>query len=121
MKQKETRSKEATVQKPVNCISCGNLITANYCSTCGEKRLKAHDFELKHFIEETFEGFTHFDNKFFKSVWLLISKPGLLSVDFCKGKRVHYMRPFALFFVCNILFFFVGEPEQYIFLTLIQF
>jgi hypothetical protein len=97
----------------IECISCGSLVVENYCGTCGEKRLEAHDLTLKHYAEESFEGITHFDNKFFKSVWLLISRPGLLSEDFSNGKRVPYMRPFALFFVCNLLFFFLQNSNMF--------
>lgn len=103
MSKKTTISDHA--QKGAKCISCGDLITVNYCPNCGEKKLNLHDLKVKHYVEESFEGFTHFDNKFFKSAKLLISRPGALSEKFCQGERVRYMRPFALFFVCNILFF----------------
>jgi hypothetical protein len=95
------------VKDKVDCISCGAVIVENYCSVCGEKRLEIHDLKIQHFIEESFEGITHFDSKFFKSVRLLFGKPGLLSKYFYMGKRVPYMRPFALFFVCNIMFFLI--------------
>ncbi len=93
----------------IECISCGSTISDNYCGVCGEKRLEPHDLTLKHYAKESFEGITHFDNKFFKSIKFLISKPGLLSEDFSKGKRVPYMRPFALFIVCNLLFFLFAQ------------
>ncbi|MDQ7949867.1 MAG: DUF3667 domain-containing protein [Pedobacter sp.] len=90
------------------CLSCGATIAENYCGHCGEKKFDSHDLTVKHLAEETFEGFTHFDSKFFKSIKVLVARPGQLSVDFCNGKRVPYMRPFALFFVCNILFFLMA-------------
>ncbi len=109
-------TQKTLISKPtkngISCISCQGLIAENYCPNCGEKKLNAHDFEFKHYIEETFEGYTHFDNKFFRSAWLLITKPGLLTVNFCMGKRVPYMRPFAIFFICNVLFFLlIGQSN----------
>jgi hypothetical protein len=98
----------------VNCISCGSSITENYCSVCGERKFDRHDLTLPHLAEESFEGITHFDNKFFRSAKLLFTKPGLLSDYFCTGKRMPYMRPFALFFVCNLLFFLIiGESNVF--------
>jgi hypothetical protein len=94
-------------EKKVICISCGAVITKNYCEECGEKRLTSHDLTLVHYTEEIFEGFTHFDNKFFRSIKILLTKPGLLSENYCTGKRIEYMRPFAFFFVSNLLFFFI--------------
>ncbi|MEJ7694763.1 DUF3667 domain-containing protein [Daejeonella sp.] len=89
------------------CPTCGNSINKNFCEVCGEKKLNRHDFSLRHFVEETFEGFTHFDNKFFRTARLLIFKPGQLSIDFYEGRRVPYMKPFPMFIICNILLFMI--------------
>ncbi len=96
------------------CRTCGTIVRKNFCEVCGEKRLSRHDFSLKHFVEETFEGFTHFDNKFFRTARLLIFKPGELSVSFFEGRKIPYMRPFPMFIVCNILFFMlVGKASTF--------
>lgn len=93
-----------------SCPTCGNTVEKNFCDVCGEKKLNRHDFSFSHFVEEAFEGFTHFDNKFFRTAHLLIFKPGQLTVDFCEGRRVLYLKAFPMFIICNILFFlFVGE------------
>ena len=96
-----------TETEHIACPSCHQLINGTYCAHCGEKRLSEHDFSLRHFIEEGIEGFTHFDNKFFRSVKLLITQPGQLAAYYFKGKRVAFMKPLQLFIVCNLLFFFL--------------
>ena len=96
------------VEQVYACRTCGNAVNKNFCEVCGEKRLNKHDFSFRHFVEETFEGFTHFDNKFFRTARLLIVKPGQLTLNFCEGKRVPYMKPFPMFIVCNILFFLLA-------------
>ncbi|RYF85547.1 MAG: hypothetical protein EOO03_13100 [Chitinophagaceae bacterium] len=50
-----------------------------FCSFCGEKKTDHHDLSLKHLAEESIEGLTHFDNKLFRSLKVLIRKPGLLA------------------------------------------
>ncbi len=96
------------------CRTCGNSVAKNFCEVCGEKKLNNHDFSLKHFVEETFEGFTHFDNKFFRTARLLIFKPGQLTLDFCEGRRVPYIKPCPMFIICNILFFLlVGRINMF--------
>jgi hypothetical protein len=87
------------------CISCGSLVTNKYCSVCGEKQVDAHDFALKHYLEESVEGFTHFDNNFFRSAKVLITQPGLLSQYFSAGKRINFLKPFQFFLICNLVFF----------------
>ena len=89
------------------CPSCGHKFTGKYCATCGEKRVEHHDFTIPHFIEETIEGLTHFDNKFFRSINHLITKPGSLTLQFEQGSKVPFMKPMQLFIVCNVLFFLI--------------
>jgi Protein of unknown function (DUF3667) len=98
--------------KPVICPTCTEIITKKFCSNCGEKKIDRHDFLIKHFLEETIEGFTHFDNKIFRSFKLLITKPGLLTKYYFEGRRVPFMKPLQLFIVCNILFFFLLGKTQ---------
>ena len=89
------------------CRSCGNTHQENFCPNCGEKKFHPGQLSVKHFIEETFEGFVHFDSKFFYTVKLLLTKPGQLSVDYAEGRRIRSMRPVQFFLVVNILFFFL--------------
>ncbi|WP_162499813.1 DUF3667 domain-containing protein [Mucilaginibacter terrigena] len=99
---------QETAHKTVSCVSCGNAVSGTYCNVCGEKVIADRDFVLKHYIEESFEGLTHFDTKFFRSVKVLATKPGLLTVNFSSGKRVNFVKPFQLFLICNLLFFLLA-------------
>jgi hypothetical protein len=102
------------IAAPYVCQSCGQAHESKFCPACGEKKIDRHDFALKHFVEETFEGLTHFDNKFFKTVKALVTQPGQLSVYFAKGRRVQYLKPFQLFIICNLLFFLlVGKMNTF--------
>jgi hypothetical protein len=94
---------------PTVCPSCAAEISDNYCSICGEKKRTSSDLSFKHFVEESVEGISHFDNKFFRSFRLLFTKPGDLTVHFEQGRRVPFMKPFQLFIVSNLLFFLVAS------------
>ena len=87
------------------CPTCGQQFIGSYCVACGEKRVSHHDFSTRHFIEESVEGVTHFDNKFFRSIRDLLLRPGLLTKNFEEGRKVKFMKPMQLFIVCNVLFF----------------
>ncbi len=96
------------------CPSCSSVINGRFCSTCGEKKITRKDFTIKHFLEESIEGLTHFDGKFFRSVKTLSIRPGLLTSYFEEGKRVLYMKPLQLFIVCNLIFFlFVSRSNVF--------
>ena len=90
------------------CASCNTPFTGKYCPDCGEKQLDRHDFAIQHYLEETLEGFTHFDNKFFRSVKILVTWPGMLTQYFSTGKRVSFLKPFQLFLICNLVFFLLA-------------
>jgi hypothetical protein len=87
------------------CTNCGHNLTENFCPYCGEKRFDKKQLSIKHFAEETFEGFVHFDNKFISTLRLLFTKPGLLSLDQVEGRQSRHMKPIAFFLVINLLFF----------------
>jgi hypothetical protein len=87
-----------------NCKNCGHAFAGNYCNVCGEKLYKEHDKALSHFFEEAFHFITHFDSKFFRTIWLVFRKPGLVSYEFCNGARKKYFKPVSLFLVGVVLY-----------------
>src|SRR5882672_9429477 len=94
-------------QTDSTCIACGTKLKGNYCWKCGEKKLNpAKDYALYKFIEQTVDGFTHFDSKFLRSFKALLFKPGFLTLEFIHGKRLHYMKPVQIFIIASVLFYF---------------
>ena len=89
------------------CPGCGQHLAENFCPRCGEKKFDPHQLTLRHFLEQTVEVFTHFDNRFFRSFKLLVSRPGFLTSEYMRGRRKAYLHPLQLFLVANLLFFFV--------------
>ena len=88
----------------LTCKSCGNHFQGNYCNRCGEKVYHAHDKKLSHFLEEAFHFITHFDNKFFRSFWLMFSKPGFLAKEYGEGKRRKYFSPVSMFLIGIVVY-----------------
>jgi uncharacterized protein DUF3667 len=91
----------------ISCQTCGDPRQDRFCPNCGEKKFHAGSLTIGHITEETFEAFSHFDGRFFRSMRTLLTKPGLLSIKFCNGITVPYMRPFGFFLVVNLIFFLV--------------
>ena len=81
-----------------------------YCSQCGEKRLTPKDYSLSHLAEETLGVFTHLDSKFFRTLKILVTKPGELSRAYFHGGRSRYTKPLTLFVIINVVFF-VAQPH----------
>jgi thiamine biosynthesis protein ThiS len=102
--------KEAFVpsrKKDWTCPACGSMATAKFCSDCGEKEFSPADLSFRHFFSHALGEFFHFDSKIFRSFALLFTKPGFLTAEYLRGCRKHYLHPFQLFFVSNLIYFFV--------------
>jgi hypothetical protein len=92
-------------QETHTCKSCGHSFTGVYCNQCGEKVILPKDRSMKSFLNNISIAITFSDNKFIKSLWLIISKPGFLSKEYAEGRRVNYIRPLQLFFILNLVYF----------------
>lgn len=87
------------------CVSCGGELAGPFCSHCGEKSADQRHYDLRHFLSEAFEHLTHADNNFFRSLRLLLFRPGFLTSEFMSGRRKGYLGPVQLFLVVNLVFF----------------
>lgn len=87
------------------CVNCGTELKGSYCYQCGEKKIAATDKKLTHFLEEAISSVFVADGKFFKTIKLLVSKPGELTKSFVKGIRKKYLSPLQVFFFANLIYF----------------
>jgi hypothetical protein len=87
------------------CKSCGNHFTGSYCNECGEKIVHPSDRSFKKFLSSVMMAITLSDNKFFRSLWLIIVNPGFLSKEITEGRTIRYIRPMSVFFVLNLVYF----------------
>ena len=94
------------------CANCAARLVGAYCHACGQS---AHVHRsLWHMLEEGLHGVLHFDTKSWRTLPLLIGRPGLLTRRYIDGQRLRYVSPLALFLFTVFLMFFVvaqvGEP-----------
>lgn len=87
------------------CKSCGNAFEGLYCNLCGEKVIEPKDREFKTFLTNVAIATSIVDNKFIKSLRLVIFNPGFLSKEYVDGRRVMYMRTLQIFFILNLIYF----------------
>ena len=87
------------------CANCNRPLAGNFCAHCGQK---AHVHRsLLHVGEEFLHGITHFDGKAWKTLPMLLFRPGRLTRDYIMGKRARYIAPVPLFLLIVFLMFFV--------------
>lgn len=82
-----------------NCLNCNQLITANFCGNCGQKKYKRID--RKYILDEVQYTFIHTNKGFLYSVKNIIKNPGKTAREFIDGNRVNHYKPILLAFVLS--------------------
>ena len=77
------------------CANCGTQLTGHFCNQCGQ-RAHVHR-SLLHLVEELLHGIFHFETKAWRTLPLLMFRPGRLTREYIDGKRVRYVGPLPLF------------------------
>lgn len=88
------------------CATCATPLTGKYCHNCGEKLHSRHEFALLHYSREIFYQITHIDAKIFKTLLLLVTRPGQLTEEYLLGRKNKYIRPIRLYLSLSMLYFF---------------
>lgn len=96
------------------CKNCRTNLIGEYCHTCGEKVVTDKDFSFSKLLGQVIDIFTHLDSKLFRTAAALLFRPGYLSKSYVEGLRKPFMKPFQVFFISNLLFFFfLGNIDMF--------
>lgn len=88
------------------CANCGAALTGPFCHLCGQH---AHVHKsLLHLAEEVLHGILHFDAKGWRTLPMLVARPGELTRRYIDGQRTRFVSPLALFLFLVFFLFFVA-------------
>ncbi len=93
-------------RKEKSCLNCNAFVNGKYCSVCGQENLEPQE-SLWHLIVHFFNDITHFDGKFFSSVKYVITKPGFLTTEYFRGRRMSYLNPVRFYVFTSFIFFLI--------------
>ncbi|NML59938.1 DUF3667 domain-containing protein [Massilia sp. RP-1-19] len=88
------------------CANCATALAGSFCHACGQ-RSHLHR-SLAHLGEEVLHGILHFDAKAWRTLPLLIARPGQLTRRYIDGQRTRFVSPLALFLFMIFFLFFIG-------------
>jgi hypothetical protein len=99
---------------PSHCGNCEAPLTGPYCAQCGQS---AHESarSMHALFHDGWHSITHLDGRLWRTLWLLLAKPGEVSRQFVANRRASFMPPFRLYLVISLVFFgLVGmsSPEK---------
>ena len=85
------------------CLNCGTALHGAHCHACGQR---AHVHRtIGAFAHDLLHGVLHFEGKTWRTLPLLVWKPGKLTREYIDGKRASYVSPIALFLFVVFLSF----------------
>jgi hypothetical protein len=103
-KLKIVRPHSARGDTPVCCPSCQAAAHGDYCSRCGET-IAVHSPSAGEFIHEFVGHYVALEGKLWATLRLLIFKPGQLTAQFLRGRRVPYINPLRLYLTLSLVMF----------------
>lgn len=91
---------------PRLCPNCGEPLTGRYCAACGQEdhslAVPLHRVILD-FLSDQFQ----FDGRIWRTLHLLLFRPGRLTRNYLAGQRQRYIPPVRLYLFVSIIFFLV--------------
>jgi len=90
------------------CRNCGAPAAGRFCPECGqETALKLPT--LREFLREAAGRYVALDGRFWRTIGLLVFRPGRLTREYLAGRRRRYVRPARLYLFSTLVFFAVSR------------
>lgn len=91
----DSGAKKPHPEQPENCKNCGAELTGAYCQACGQK---GHVHRtISAFMHDLLHGALHFEGKLWRTLPMLVLRPGQLTRRYIDGERARFVSPMALF------------------------
>ncbi len=90
--------------EPARCRNCGAPVAGSYCSGCGQAG-DVHVVSMREVAGDITHSLLHLDGRVWRTIRLLVLKPGELTRELIAGRHQSYLPPFRLYLGISILFF----------------
>ncbi len=100
-------AKERQPGDPEACLNCGKRLVGAYCHACGQT---AHIYRtIGAFMHDLLHGALHFEGRLWRTLPMLVFRPGRLTRRYIEGARARFVSPMALFLFSVFLMFAVFQ------------
>jgi hypothetical protein len=91
-----------------NCLNCGEVLTGQHCSHCGQPA-RVRVLSLWGLTRDVIGDLLDADSRVWRTLWPLAFRPGLLTQEFLRGRRMSYTPPFRMYLVLSLVFFVLAS------------
>jgi hypothetical protein len=92
------------LSESAHCHNCGAIVSGNFCAACGQETT-LHVASAREFLHEFIGHYVALEGKLWKTLALLLFKPGKLTTEYIAGRRARYVQPLRIYLTFSILFF----------------
>ncbi len=89
---------------PARCRNCGADAPGTYCPACGQETHVALP-TVRELMRDAAGRLVAVDSRLWRTLYVLVFRPGMLTREYLHGRRKRYVRPARLFFVMSLLLF----------------
>lgn len=86
------------------CRNCGHAGVERFCAHCGQSSRELN-LPFRELVDETLGGFFAFDKRVLRTLGPLLSRPGLLTLEYLNGRRARYVPPLKLYLFVSFVIF----------------
>ncbi len=88
------------------CLNCGHPLDMSdkYCPNCSQAN-STKKLSFKDFFDEFFSSLISYDSKLLRTLSALLTRPGRITLDYVRGRRVSYTNPFRFLLSLGIIYF----------------
>jgi hypothetical protein len=87
-----------------DCANCGAKLTGPFCAACGQHAYPRR--KLIHVIGELAHGIFYLETKTWRTLPMVLFRPGTLTRNYVYGKRARYLSPLTMFLFAIFIMFF---------------
>jgi Protein of unknown function (DUF3667) len=88
------------------CRNCGSSAPLNFCPACGQETA-LHPPTFGEFVHEFVGHYVALEGALWRTLAMLLARPGRLTHEYLAGRRRRYVLPLRLFLTTSFLFFIV--------------
>ncbi|SFR32096.1 Protein of unknown function [Robiginitalea myxolifaciens] len=88
------------------CLNCGHPLDLSdrFCPQCGQAN-SVKKLGMKDFVEEFFGSIIDYDSRLIRTMSALVLRPGRITLDYVKGRRISYTNPFRFLLSLAVIYF----------------
>ena len=86
------------------CLNCGTVVSGKHCAQCGQSS-DMHVLSMKEVAGDVTHSLLHLDSRVWRTLKLLVRRPGELTREFIAGRHQIFIPPFRLYLAISIFYF----------------